>query len=703
MAKQKYFASEESDDKVNYLKSKSEDWYRNIQLNGYLEKLQSSWQAYHGVFFDEASHKISYGGENGELVNLSINHYRNLATHILVMITSTRPSFQCRAVNTDRKSLLQAKLGNGLLDYYMREKRLERYLKKATEYAIVLGSGYIKMGWNATQGEIYDYIEPDLSDVSEVDENGVMYDSNGNVVERMPIYEGDVGFSVLSPYDVVYDPTKEDSEYHDWVITRTFLNRFDLAKKYPEMEEKILSNPTKDSTNNSRRFSLTPFDETSDIAVYEFFHKRTESMPNGNYMVYLENGTVLEDDHLPYRDLPVYRISPADILGTPFGYTGMFDLLPMQEMVNSLYSTTATNINAFGVQNILNPQGNNVKVNQFGSGLNFIEYNAQAGKPEALQLTSTPKEVFELINMLERAMETISGVNAVARGNPTNNLQSGSALALVQSQALQFASGLQQSYVQLLEDVGTGLINLLKDFASVPRIAAIAGISNASRMISFKSEDIKDINRVVVDVGNALVATTAGRMQIAENLLQMGAITDPAKYLEVLNTGNLDAITQGIYNELDTIRFENEELIKGEIKVVAFSIDKHSQHIREHRDVIADPMLRQDAELVQRVTDHIMEHIELSRTTSPDLLVMIGEQPLAPAGGSPVAPGTVAPEQVPQNMESTGDMSQAPETQNLAPMQQDGAPNLPNVPRPAGEDVLGPQPTSPADLLAKNV
>ena len=39
---------------------------------------------------------------------------------------------------------MQAKLANQLLDYYMREKRLEKYLQRAVEYAVVLGTGYIK-------------------------------------------------------------------------------------------------------------------------------------------------------------------------------------------------------------------------------------------------------------------------------------------------------------------------------------------------------------------------------------------------------------------------------------------------------------------------------------------------------------------------------------------------------------------------------
>ena len=120
-----------------------------------------------------------------------------------------------------------------------------------------------------------------------------------------------------------------------------------------------------------------------------------------------------------------------------------------------------------------------------------LEGNSQAGKPEAMNFTQTPAEVFRFIEMLKSEMETISGVNSVARGNPEASLKSGTALALVQSMALQFISGLQQQYVQLVEDVGTGLISMLRDFAQVPRIAMIAGKANQSYIAEeFSGDDL---------------------------------------------------------------------------------------------------------------------------------------------------------------------------------------------------------------------
>jgi hypothetical protein len=63
----------------------------------------------------------------------------------------------------------------------MRDKRLEQDLKRAVEFAIVMGSGYVKMEWNATTGEVYDFIEPEYKELVDEDGNEI-YDADGNIV-----------------------------------------------------------------------------------------------------------------------------------------------------------------------------------------------------------------------------------------------------------------------------------------------------------------------------------------------------------------------------------------------------------------------------------------------------------------------------------------------------------------------------------------
>jgi len=676
----KYFASKTGEDTAKIVLQKANSWFHNLDINGYLDKLRYAWMSYHGAYYTDvgSGHRITFGGEQEEITNLAVNHYRNICRHMLTMVTANRPSMDARATNTDYESLVQTKLANGLLDYYMREKRLEDYLSRAVEHAIVFGTGYVKMEWNATSGEIHDYVEPeyemkktyDPESGQETEEQSL--DEEGQPIEKtkgFPIYEGDVMFSTVSPFDVVFDSTKEDASKQDWVLIRSFKNRFDLAAKYPEYEDKILKQETK-SDKERYNFTGSFYDQTDDISVYEFYHRQTESMPDGRYLLFVASDAILMDAAMPYRKLPIYRISPADILGTPYGYTDTFDLLPIQDALNSLYSTILTNQSTFGVQNILCPRGTDVNPYALSGGLNFIEYNASIGKPEALNLTSTPPEIFNFINLLEKAMETVSGVNSVSRGNPEASLQSGNALALVQSMSLQFISGLQQSYVKLIEDVGTGLIQMLQDFASVPRIAMIVGKSNRTYMKEFSGKDLNSINRVIVDVGNPLSKTTAGRVQMAEQMLQMGVITSPEQYISVINSGKLETMTDGIDRQLLLIKAENEKLVAGEM-VQAIDIEPHSLHIKEHRDVLSDPDLKQDPDLVSRVLTHIQEHIDALRNADPDLLMHIGEQPLGPVGGSPAnQPG-------PQDI-AMSDVGQAPEVMQPAP----GVPDI-SLPQPA--------------------
>lgn len=653
-----YFANKPTDERAGIILSKSKEWCQSLDTSGYFSKLRTMWAAYHGAYYSDESHTISFSGEQGELVQIAVNHLRNIAQNIINMVTATRPSMECRAVNNDYKSIIQTRLGNSLLDYYMRDHRLEEYLKTAVEYSVVLGSGYIKLEWNATAGEVYD-INEELGGIE--------------------IREGDLEFTNLSPFDVFFDTNRENKR-HDWVICRSFKNRFDLAAKYPEYREKILSLPTKNELERFASFSFHA-DETDLIPIYEFYHKRTEAVPDGLYHLLLSHDITLIDSPMPYRNLPVYSIMPSQYLGTPYGYTPMFDLIPIQDALNSLHSTILTNQTAFGVQNILVPQGANLTVTEISGGLNIIEANQAAGEIKPLNLTQTPKEIFDYLAILQSQMEIISGVNPVTRGNPPPSLHSGTALALVQSMSLQFMSGLQGSYVALVEDLGTGIINTLKDHASVPRVAAIVGKNNRTELKEFTGESLTSINRVIVDIGNPLARTTAGRVEIAAQLLQMGAVTTAEQYFSVLDTGQLEDLTEDTLSQLYLIKSENERMVEGG-DVIALMQDQHAMHIKEHSTVLSDPDLRFNPELVKLVTEHIQEHIDLLTTTNPNLLQILGQQPLMQQQGLPpqqnqqmqapqdqmseaMVPGPI---QIPTNVAQTGMIPQ-----DLPPM-----PNLPN-------------------------
>lgn len=665
----KYFAEREATDVAGVLMEKASGYYEKLESNDYLTTTRNMWRFYHG-YFNGADHEITFTGEQGELVDLPVNHFRNLARHMHTIITSNRPVMEARAVNTDYKSLAQTHLANGILDYYMREKGLEEAINRATEMAIVMGTGYIKMEWNATSGEAYD-VDPETEEIN---------------------FEGEIEFTTPSGLDVIIDGSKETwDENNEWVMVRSFQNKYNLAAKYPELAADIKGLETKNA-HHMRSITLFSNDDTDDIPVYEFYHKKSEVLPEGRYIQFLSPDIILIDAPMPYANIPIYRIVPSEILGTPYGYTPMFDVYPLQEAINTLYSSILSNQVAFAVQNVYVERGADITISSLEGGLNLVEGNS---KPEPLNLTQTPQEVFSMLQNLIQEMETLTGINSVTRGNPEYSLKSGTAMALVQSMSLQFMSGFQRNYVRLVEDTGTGLINILKDYASTPKLVALVGRNNRPLLKEFTGDMIGNINRVIVDVGNPLARTIAGRVQMAEQLAQMKLLRNPAQYFQVMNTGRLDATFEGEMSELLYIKQENEEMLNGEAPEAVF-LDRHSMHIQEHKAVMADPELRKDPQLMENVARHIQQHIDLLRNTDPDVLQIIGEQPLNP----PMAAG--APGLPPGPMQDQGAVEGSPNEAILAAQNPMAMPEaqgavLPDMPAPPAP--FEGAPVMPEDML----
>lgn len=625
--KNQYFATLEAEDlgseieqRVDlfktFRKARERRWLRNANY-------------YNNIHKGEASGDLASAGEQGELVTMSVNHYRNIIQHLIVLITGNRPAFNARASNSDGKSLQQARLANNLLDYYMREKRLESVLKAAVEQSLIFDAGYVKVVWNPDDGREYgvDSTDPE----------------NPRVV-----YEGDLSFSNPAAYDIIFDPNKKCFADNDWLIVRDWRSRWDLAAQFTDKAEDIKKLPSRDENDyrdefQRDRMSFGEHLESDDVEVFEFFHKKTPALPNGRYVLCTSDGTVLIDLPLPYREIPIYQITAGEDVQSQFGYTPANDLAQIQEFINHEYSTIASNHASFGVQNVAVARDANMTVSQI-EGMNFIEFDGPMA-PTGLNFTNTPPEIFEFVQMLEHQMETISGVNSVVRGNPEASLKSGTALALVQNMALQFATHLQDSFVRLVEDVGTASVRILRDFAQTKRVAMIAGKHNQSALREFNGDDLESINRVVVDMGNPLSRTTAGRAEIANNLITSGLIRTPEEYLTVIETGSLDPLVEHDGSELQLIRDENEDLMEGQPSA-ALVTDNHRLHILEHSTLLMNTEIRRNSAIVPIVLQHIQEHmVMLNDPINQQLHALLGNAQGQPPMGPMGAPAAIAPVQ----------------------------------------------------------
>lgn len=584
--KEQYWASVDPKDIATEMMDKVDNYYTYLTRSGRLDLYRRSWVYTYRPRLAQGA--LTPVGQQGELTSVPVNHHRNLLVHLETMTLQQRVAFEPRAVNSDAKSQSQVILASGLLDYYLRIKRMEKFLKQQVKDGLMYAEGFLRTEWDATGGDTY-----------------------GRSPTGAILYKGDIKYSNYTPLSCIRDFTKDCYDKRDWVILRDFVNKYDLAAKFPDLKERIL-NVSTDYLEQARTtvFGDMFFDNTDLVPMYTLLHPPTPALPSGRMTTCLDENTTMLDGPIPYEETHVSRLAPDEESGTIFGYTVAFDSLPLQEAIDMLFSTALTNQATFGVQNILMPKGHDISTAQLSGGLNIIEYDPKVGKPEPLNLTSTPPEIFNFMETLQNKQQMIMGVDSVTRGDPSANLKSGTALALVAAQSIQFSMGLQQSYAAAVEDTGTSTINLLKTFASVPRVAEIAGISNRPLMSEFKGSDLDAIQRVSVDMGNPMTRTTAGKLNLADALMDKGMIENSDQYIQVITTGRLEPVIEGKQANLLLTKDENEHLSEAKPQR-ALITDYHAKHILEHSIVLSNPKIRMNPAdpVVSTTLAHIQEHI----------------------------------------------------------------------------------------------
>lgn len=645
-----YFATRPAEDLVQELAKRIDRWNRHVLRQGLAQKWRRCYDMYYGKHLGEVgavgTSNITRVGDDGELTAISANHFRNLVKHVLAITTDQKPAYDPRAINTDLESMQQAELAKNILDAYLVEKRMGRDMKAAAEIAIAISLGFVYMRWDPALGKSFG-VQPVMK------EDGQPHIGEDGQPVMKVLYEGDAAIDSVCPWDVMYDFRVRKDKNHKWKTVRTYRNKYDLAARYPHLADQIIQLSSRDPLGNDKVMPYTPndFEDEDDndiIPVYEFYHLRTDSIPNGRYVLFLTDKIVCYDGPFQYRDrLPVFRITPGEVFETSFGYSESFDILVLQQVYDILVSTAFTNQQAFGNQAIWFPEGINVSSTQLGKGLVVLKGGAPDVKPEVLQLCATPPEVFQNQDRIQTDMQKLMGVNSVITGDPDHQLKSGAALGRMQALAIQYSSNFQQSWAELQEDCGTFLLNLLQDFAKTERMVALAGKSNKGAMVAFTGDKINQIQRVVVDLGNPLSRTVAGRMEMADQLLQKGLISDGKAYLTLIETGQFDQALEGDEAQQMLLRKENEDLRDGK-PVQALVGDPHLLHMQEHRAVIADPMIRgavaagdpMAQKIVQATIQHIMQHNQLYHTQDPIWSQIAGEPPAPPP---PPPPGMMPP------------------------------------------------------------
>lgn len=678
----RHWCTVETDRLPEVIKALADFYWGRLESLGLLALWRMSDRAYYGT--DPAgkwaaSAAVSFGGEEGELVIPRLNHYRSITQAIMATATAERPDFQAQSVNDQTQSLIEAPIATGVIKAFWRQHGLEQLRQRDVERALLYGKGFMHLRWAIHAGEPVmvpqpappmppqpNWMQPPQPGpgeqpptpgkpkmVQKQDQNGV------------PMRQGDVIPASCSPVSVIHEIDTQGRKL-DWAIVAHREDAYELAARYPQFEREL-----RDAIGRPRwpeRVWSNANDETVEkgdtkITVWCLYHPKTSAVPNGRYAIVAADRVLYDGPALMADDVPVYPIIPMLHLDTSEGHSACWDLLNIQELFDAGASAIATGHDAFGVKNIMSPNGSGVSSEDIRGGLRVIPYEPgpNGEKPEELRIEAVSDGAYKYQDWLEKQAETISGVNATARGNPGPQVKSGSFAALMDSKATHFQSAVQRAVVQHDEDIAGGYLKLLKAVGGLTRLAEIAGRSG-SRLKKVSPEEIETIERVTVEQVNPTLSQPGVRWELVQSLLKAGVITEPKAALTIFTTGKLEPTFRAPEAQLDLINGENDMLAEGILPAVVYmqppgplapqgtppeprtceETDDHAAHIREH-GALLDIATRRDPEKVKVIKKHMTDHAAVAGVMSAQLAALTGQS--VAVGAPPPPPDAPKPGQ----------------------------------------------------------
>jgi len=616
----------------------SQSWIRNIVAYYSCLLEPNDWQS-----------SLGYVGEQGELIRMGIPQARSIIRQTVSVLTKERLAFKAIAETQGADVMADLQLGDAVAEQIINNEEMDRKNEAVLEHAMVTGTGFWRVVWATDEGSPYAATD-----------------------EGVIAYEGKVEVTVPLIQDVTYDVRIPNPAEWQWAQCRVIRNRWDLVAQHPDLKEEIIALPEVMEDYSMRSRSQEFASENDLVYVYEVYHKPTPAMPMGRMIMYSDDRTIYFDGPNYYGCIPIIPVMPEPIYGMGYGYPILSNLLPSQEMFDHSMSAIATNHSNLAVQNVACPRGANVDVMSI-MGMNYIMYTQQnasgGGKPEPLNLLQSAPETYKFADVLAKYMLQVSPINSTIRGDLPPGVTSGTAIATLTANSLEFLNGLSKTVQLALERVITLAVNIESKFAMTERSVTMEGKNNKSSTKNYVGDDLKNVKKFKMQRINPLMQTLAGRLDTAEKLLQNGVVKSTQDYVSILDGAPLSQLTEGESSENELIQAENTALMQRE-PVIALITDTHPLHILKHKALLNDPAVRFSNEMVQEVLAHIEDHARLQQTGDPFLMAMATTGKM-PEGGPPPPPGG-------QGGSGAGGPPTVPEDQQV-----------PNVAEPAADEAAG--------------
>lgn len=703
-----------SDDFGKAVVQQVDAWYKTLAGGWHVyQRAKRVFQLVYGLPSSASPFDVSVVGRTGKSGELSQVHWNALGNfvHRMVTLVSARlPNVKPITTNTDPSSQEQAMLAEAVFAFERRKANLPEMHRDVVSSAFITMLGWHVVRFNPRGGGKWEAGGIPLpgqtpAGPSPMDGKPPLMNGLANGVPPAPMtaptYLGEVEHKSYAMWDVIWNATTR-SQKRNWIITKDYVNKFELADKNPKFADQIVNLPP-DHEKVREHWRVTGQDtfESEEVPLYTLFHVDRQGLVpggmKGREAEVVGSGLVLTDGDGIYGDmLPGVPLSPARMVGTVVPHSPVADMVSPQIVLNMLASSMTTNMANGSVANYAITNASDFEVEKAPDGGNIFELSGENAGMQQLPGLESPKEAYKLFDVVLNLFQMLSGIGDVSMGRMTAGMPA-SLAALLDAKTQEFANVFQANAYTHVQQVYERILFVYQKCIKVPRdLEVLVGQGRSYLHKGFTGDKLGGVSRVELEQSNPIWDSTAGKLQLLEMVQKPELMQNPELrrlVFTVIRTGRLDDYADPQEEQQRLMQYENEALRRGENPIVRTD-DPHLLHIRSVIDnVLNTPEARAAPKIQQAANQHLLGHLEgitahaLAR--QPQVNPMTGQPVIGPDGQpmTSLVMGMPLPDQV-ALLAATGQAGDFQQIMSLLPAPASPAP--PSGPAEPGSGAPGP-------------
>lgn len=635
-----YWAAKPAEELVGELREKECLYFDAATRRGLKTMWAIAWAQYYGTDpanpSDLATQTTARTGPEQEFTRFRINEVRSFIKQQNVIALGERPAFQCLVLNSDHDAVSSVEIADSIVEYLYKKGLGEEKERETLEMEGVFGGAYAHLRWDFAGGDDVQTMQP----VTGPDGMPLMQADGTPAMMPHSQKSGAPYVDVMAPWEVPRGLTAREM---GWCLVRERASKSEIIATYPDKADQIDGAQTLDDYTVERLFGYDyDFkDEDDDGIVKHFYHPKCKAMPNGRY-VGIWGDVILWDEAIPVPEgTPVIEMCSGKFIGSSFGYADSWDLISIQEMIDQMVSDTASNLSTFGRNTIVYDKGAEMDFSLIAMGLRALAKTPGSDPPQVINYAQMPESVKWFVEYLHSRHESISGLNSVARGNPSDNIKSGQMAALFHSIAIEFQSARQAALDTFREKMANMMLDMVRSYADTPFLIEVAGIEERPYLREFTKQNVSGVRKVRVETANPMLRSQAGRFEMFQAVFNENVQPeDRDAVVRGLTTGDWSGVTDKNRSRDLRVLWENEQLANGNPNVVLVAAgDNPFKHVPEHWALFEKLSAQEnsDPNLVKMVLEHIMEHLSQWQMVDPRLATLLNIPLPPPMPGTPTA------------------------------------------------------------------